>query len=131
MGSVQLASLTSAVMRPTDSVLVFLLFLLPSTKPLSCMMPCEPGQESTEERPCHLCPQLDDNDCKSKEIVEGVCGCQECVESFTCIKPHGVEEWALDMSEGICCCPVKSVGGTEYRLARLASTAVPSECLSS
>ena len=25
-------------------------------------------------------------------------------------------EWAMDMSDGICCCPVKNVGGTEYRL---------------
>merc|ERR1711971_535245 len=81
MGSVQLASQTSAVMGPTDYVLVFLLFLLPSTTPLSCMMPCEPGQESTEERPCHHCPQIDANDCQSKEIVEGACGCQECAKA--------------------------------------------------
>merc|ERR1719500_948446 len=91
-------------MRPADAVLVFLLFLLPSTSPLSCIVPCEPGQESTEQRPCHLCPQLDANDCQSNEIVEGVCGCQECA---------------------------KAVGGVEYRLARLADKAVPSECLSS
>merc|ERR1712032_1647908 len=147
--SVQLALLTSPVMEPADAVLVFLLFLLPPTTPLSCMMPCEPGQESTEERPCHLCPQLDANNCQSNEIVEGVCGCQECAKavgeecggpwealgqcagSFTCIKPHEEEEWAVGMSEGICCCPVKNVGGIEYRLARLADKAVPSECLSS
>merc|ERR1712210_35204 len=151
MGTVQLALPTSAamVMGALDAVFVFLLFLLPSTTPLSCMMPCEPGQESTEEHPCHLCPELDANDCQSKELAEGVCGCQECAKavgeecggpwealgqcagSFTCIKPHGEEEWAMDMSDGICCCPVKNVGGTEYRLARLADTAVPSECLSS
>merc|ERR1712168_211414 len=105
------------------------------------MMPCEPGQ-------------LNANDCQSKEIVEGVCGCQECAKaagevcggpwethgqcagSFTCKKPHEEDTSLtnlafLDMADGICCCPVKNVGGAEYRLARLADTAVPSECLSS
>merc|ERR1712037_6644 len=69
------------VMGALDAVFVFLLFLLPSTTPLSCMMPCEPGQESTEEHPCHLCPELDVSDCQSKELVEGVCGCQECAKA--------------------------------------------------
>ena len=68
-------------------------------------------------------------------------------------------EWADEMADGICCCPEKRVGGVHYkyvqctlyygfqclakvtfaqsdyksdlRLARLANTAVPLECLSS
>ena len=42
-------------------------------------------KESTEERPCHLCPELDANDCQSKELVEGVCGCQ--VSPWFCLFP--------------------------------------------
>merc|ERR1712130_740394 len=132
MGTVWLASLTSAVMSASDAIFVSLLFLLPRSTPLSCLMPCQLGLESTEELPCHICPELDANDCQSKELVGGPWEAfGQCAGSFTCIKHDEEEEWAMEMSEGICCCPVKNVGGIEYRLARLADTAVPSQCLSS
>merc|ERR1712233_66237 len=76
MGTVWLASLTSAVMSASDAIFVSLLFLLPRSTPLSCLMPCQLGLESTEELPCHVCPELDANDCQSKELVVGPCGCR-------------------------------------------------------
>merc|ERR1712243_424655 len=148
MGTVWLASLTPAVMWASDVIFVSLLFLLPSSTPLSCLIPCQPGQESTEELPCNICPELDANDCQSKELVVGPCGCQECAKavgeecggpweafgqcagSFTCIKHDEEEEWAMDV-RGNMLLSSKKFGGIEYRLARLANTAVPSQCLSS
>jgi len=39
-------------------------------------------------------------------------------------------EWMMEMAEGVCCCPTKRVGGSEYRLMRLAGSPLPLECLS-
>jgi len=140
---------TSQVMQLKGALLVFLLYTLPLSSPLSCMMPCEPGQESTDERPCHICEELSASDCSSGELVEGICGCQECAKSageacggpweglgrcagsYICTKPLADEEWMMEMAEGVCCCPTKRVGGSEYRLKRLAGSPLPLECLSS
>merc|ERR1712098_93928 len=83
MGTVWLASLTPAVMWASDAIFISLglLFLLTRSTPLSCLMPCQLGQESTEELPCHICSELDANDCQSKELVVGPCGCQECAKA--------------------------------------------------
>merc|ERR1712126_182746 len=70
-------------------VLLLLSCLLVSVPALRCRPPCPKGQPGPF---CYVCPTLDPEDCVSKELVIGPCGCEECAKAMdeTCGGPWDI-----------------------------------------
>merc|ERR1712080_604108 len=106
----------------SHAMLPLLLSLLPAlAASLTCLQPCT----DVITTDCVTCPEVVATDCTSGELVYGSCGnCQECAKArgeicggpfnalglcasnLTC---HGQVDDDIN-SQGICCCPSKTVG---------------------